>query len=103
MLFRRYRQRRLVDRLAREEAACAEETLAAARSELMALQLDIDQGLIGKPRTHPICPECGAMMRVRTARRTYRNGSQFWGCSRYPACTATLPLGAFPAGVSGPR
>lgn len=29
-------------------------------------------------------------MRLRTARRGPNAGSQFWGCSRYPACKATV-------------
>jgi restriction system protein len=34
----------------------------------------------------PSCPECGKPMMWRTARRGRRPGSQFWGCSSYPAC-----------------
>lgn len=34
---------------------------------------------LGKPR----CPACGAVMVVRTARRTHR---EFWGCPHYPHC-----------------
>ena len=34
----------------------------------------------------PSCPQCGAAMRRRTARRGHRPGNQFWGCSNYPAC-----------------
>ena len=37
------------------------------------------------------CPSCGAPMVRRTARRGYRKGKQFWGCSRYPKCTGTRP------------
>jgi DNA-binding helix-hairpin-helix protein with protein kinase domain len=37
----------------------------------------------------PNCPQCGVPMRRRTARRGSRAGHQFWGCSRYPACTGT--------------
>jgi len=35
------------------------------------------------------CPACESPMRRRTARRGPNAGSQFWGCSRYPACKAT--------------
>ena len=35
------------------------------------------------------CPSCGSRMVRRTAKRGYRRGSQFWGCSRYPACRGT--------------
>jgi restriction system protein len=40
----------------------------------------------------PPCPACGNPMVVRTARRGRNAGSQFWGCSEYPRCTATLPV-----------
>ncbi len=36
------------------------------------------------------CPACGSPMRLRTARRGPNAGSQFWGCSRYPDCKATV-------------
>ena len=37
------------------------------------------------------CPTCGSWMVRRTAKRGYRRGNQFWGCSRYPACRGTRP------------
>jgi hypothetical protein len=37
----------------------------------------------------PNCPRCGSRMVRRTARRGYRVGRQFWGCSRYPSCSGT--------------
>lgn len=37
------------------------------------------------------CPSCGAPMVRRTARRGYRRGKQFWGCSRYPTCRGKRP------------
>lgn len=40
----------------------------------------------------PRCPACGRPMRLRTARKGLRAGSQFWGCSNYPECTATAPV-----------
>ncbi|TBC95138.1 hypothetical protein ELH26_14405 [Rhizobium leguminosarum] len=30
-------------------------------------------------------------MRLRTARRGRRSGSNFWGCTRYPTCRGTRP------------
>ena len=45
------------------------------------------------------CPECGADMVLRTTTKyTYQNGSprKFYGCSRFPACTAAH--GAHPDG-----
>ncbi len=39
----------------------------------------------------PLCPRCGQPMVRRHARK---DGSAFWGCSGYPACRGTLPLGS---------
>lgn len=36
------------------------------------------------------CPKCGSPMRLRTPRRGPNAGKQFWGCSRYPVCKATV-------------
>jgi restriction system protein len=38
------------------------------------------------------CPQCGAVMRKRVAKRGANAGTAFWGCSRYPNCRGTLPL-----------
>jgi four helix bundle suffix protein len=35
---------------------------------------------------NPVCPKCGAPMRMRTVRKGERAGQTFWGCSKYPAC-----------------
>ena len=32
------------------------------------------------------CPKCGSKMMLRTARRGYNIGNQFYGCSNYPRC-----------------
>lgn len=40
----------------------------------------------------PACPACGQRMVLRTARQGPKAGSQFWGCSTYPGCKATLPV-----------
>jgi len=39
----------------------------------------------------PVCPRCRVPMVARVAKRGPSPGSEFWGCSRYPKCTATLP------------
>src|SRR5690606_14250466 len=45
------------------------------------------------PRGEPAaCGKCGAPMKLRTAKRGANAGSQFWGCSRYPACKSTREL-----------
>ncbi|HTW91653.1 MAG TPA: four helix bundle suffix domain-containing protein [bacterium] len=61
------------------------ERLAAAR---------IAERSRGKPASSaavsPTCPRCGKPMALRTARKGEHPGQQFWGCSAYPACRATL-------------
>lgn len=42
-----------------------------------------------QPVAELLCPKCGAAMKLRTAKQGANAGSQFWGCSRYPACTTT--------------
>lgn len=41
-------------------------------------------------------------MQLRTARRGPRAGRQFWGCSRYPACKATVEFTPAAPGGDGP-
>ena len=40
----------------------------------------------------PACPKCGKPMLRRTIQRGVRQGQQFWGCSNYPECNATLKI-----------
>ncbi len=40
----------------------------------------------------PQCPQCGELMALRTARQGKNEGSQFWGCTKYPDCKGTAPL-----------
>jgi hypothetical protein len=53
---------------------------------------------VREPRTDqrtlkaPHCPSCNRIMVKRTARRGSRAGSEFWGCSNYPACSDTRGL-----------
>ena len=37
----------------------------------------------------PICPECGAPMRKRVARKGANAGNPFWSCSKWPECKGT--------------
>lgn len=39
----------------------------------------------------PLCPECGKPMLKRMQKRGQMQGREFWGCSDYPICRATLP------------
>ena len=36
--------------------------------------------------TQRLCPRCGRMMVLRTAKRGPGTGNQFWGCEGFPAC-----------------
>lgn len=38
----------------------------------------------------PNCPICRSPMKLRTAKRGAKAGSQFWGCTRFPDCHGTL-------------
>ena len=41
----------------------------------------------------PACPQCGAGMVQRTARKGGNAGSQFWGCAKFPTCRGVRQLG----------
>jgi len=41
--------------------------------------------------TTPSCPVCTSAMVLRTAKRGANAGSEFWGCTKYPACKGTRP------------
>lgn len=45
-----------------------------------------------QPDLIPRCPLCGALMALRTAKSGKNAGSQFWGCTGYPACKGTQPV-----------
>lgn len=40
--------------------------------------------------TPPACPQCGASMVRRTARKGANAGKEFWGCSSYPRCRGVV-------------
>ncbi len=40
----------------------------------------------------PNCPLCGKPLVVRSAKKGAHAGSQFWGCSAYPACHGTRAI-----------
>ena len=39
------------------------------------------------------CPVCARGMVRRTARRGSNAGGEFWGCTAYPSCRGTRPIG----------
>ncbi len=40
----------------------------------------------------PLCPKCGALMALRTAKSGKNAGTQFWGCSAYPKCRGVVEV-----------
>ena len=52
-----------------------------------------EPSVVGETTDAPSCATCGRPMALRTARKGARTGSQFWGCTGYPQCTETRPLG----------
>lgn len=42
----------------------------------------------------PACPQCGANMVKRTARKGARAGADFWGCTEFPTCRGVRALDA---------
>ncbi len=47
---------------------------------------------IPAPRQAASCPLCSKVMVRRTAKRGGNAGSEFWGCTGYPACRGTRPI-----------
>ena len=68
------------------------EQLAAARIAERRDQNRTDRADPPDQAPLPNCPLCGKPMVVRTARHGPRIGSQFLGCSGYPACKSTQAL-----------
>lgn len=46
-----------------------------------------------QPDKAPACPDCGAVMRLRTAKADPHAGNKFWGCAKYPECRGTREVG----------
>ncbi len=40
------------------------------------------------------CPHCGRDMVLRTAQKGPKAGSRYWGCTGFPTCKGTRPVGA---------
>jgi ssDNA-binding Zn-finger/Zn-ribbon topoisomerase 1 len=48
-----------------------------------------------------VCRECGAALVHRTPKPGGKRFLPFWGCSRYPRCTATITSNEMDSLVSG--
>ncbi|MBK8478875.1 MAG: four helix bundle protein [Opitutaceae bacterium] len=72
------------------------ERLAAARIAVRAQQNQSDRpdptDRSDLKAQAPNCPLCGKPLVVRTAKKGAHAGSQFWGCSAYPACHGTRAI-----------
>jgi restriction system protein len=70
------------------------ESLAAARLQVRKQQNrnDLSDRTDQTNKGFPTCPLCGKTMVLRTARQGKNVGSQFLGCSGYPACKGTVPI-----------
>lgn len=44
--------------------------------------------------TGQLCPKCGSLMVMRTAKQGANAGNQFWGCSKFPQCRGFVPANA---------
>jgi len=42
--------------------------------------------------TGQLCPKCGSLMVMRTAKQGTNIGKNFWGCPNYPQCRGTVPI-----------
>ncbi|QJW84968.1 restriction endonuclease [Ramlibacter terrae] len=49
----------------------------------------VDTARVPAAAAVPGCPKCGSPMVRRTATKGTNAGSQFWGCSKFPACRGT--------------
>ncbi|MCR5487417.1 MAG: NERD domain-containing protein [Lachnospiraceae bacterium] len=52
----------------------------------MAKEPEIRSDLHDQPSQSAVCPECGAPMVLRMAKKGPNAGKQFYGCSKYPKC-----------------
>jgi restriction system protein len=43
--------------------------------------------------TGQLCPKCGGLMVMRTAKQGVNIGKSFWGCPNFPQCRGTVPIG----------
>jgi len=46
----------------------------------------------GDRNNPPPCPKCGKNMVLRTSKKGYYKGKQFWGCGDYPNCRAIVNI-----------
>ncbi len=52
------------------------------------------QGSVQHESNNILCPLCGNIMVIRTAKKGTNTGKEFWGCSAFPKCRGTRPYNA---------
>lgn len=62
----------------------------AELSAILQPHLEAAQVVATKSQEAPLCPRCGAVMRLRVTQKPPATGKQFWGCSKYPECRAIV-------------
>jgi len=71
---------------------------AMIKQAKLSLAATAQQPIRSAPMAHPStgiapgCPQCGAGMVRRTARKGANAGGEFWGCSRFPSCKGVRNL-----------
>jgi ssDNA-binding Zn-finger/Zn-ribbon topoisomerase 1 len=96
-MLKRWRQQRLLRRLASAEVPEGQKAIAHARDQIREIEESFRRSLIGLPGMDFLCPSCGSALILRTAKRGRNRGSQFWGCASWPSCTYTAGLAKPPA------
>ena len=66
---------------------------AKKKGKLISFSDWFTEGDVGE-HAGPPCPKCGNAMILRTARNGKTAGSQFYGCSKFPACKGTMAAAA---------
>ncbi|WP_077731550.1 restriction endonuclease [Methylocaldum sp. 14B] len=67
---------------------------AHPRTTTLSIDLSEPSSPLAEVSSTPMCPKCGASMRLRTARKGANAGQSFWGCSQFPNCRGVRPNAA---------
>ncbi|MCC6910198.1 MAG: restriction endonuclease [Phycisphaerales bacterium] len=88
---------RLID--GRELVQMISDVQASGRIETERIEEDSESARASAP----ICPQCGAVLIPRTAKRGVRAGSKFLGCSTFPNCNYTRDIATYGSPFVSPR
>lgn len=76
---------KLVGLIRQAKSAAVQPTPSRGAATVVPLRADEGQTIV--------CPVCAKSMVRRTAKRGANAGGEFWGCTGYPACRGTRPIG----------